>query len=117
VQRTARCGGKALAVKVDVRDEAQITRAVAQAVATFGGIDILINNASAIQLTRTTATPMNRFDLMFEVNARGAFACAQACLPHLAKARNPHILNLSPPLSMDPKWLKTTSPTRSRSTR
>jgi len=99
-------GGKALAVKVDVRDEAQITRAVAQAVATFGGIDILINNASAIQLTRTTATPMNRFDLMFDVNARGAFACAQACLPYLAKARNPHILNLSPPLSMDPKWFK-----------
>jgi len=99
-------GGQALAVKVDVRDEAQIARAVAHAVATFGGIDILVNNASAIQLTRMSATPMNRFDLMLDVNTRGAFACAQACLPHLGKARNPHILNLSPPLSMEQKWFK-----------
>jgi citronellol/citronellal dehydrogenase len=99
-------GGRGLAVKVDIRNEEQIARAVAQAVGTFGGIDILVNNASAIQLTRTTATPMNRFDLMFDVNVRGAFACSQACLPHLLKARNPHILNLSPPLSMDSKWFK-----------
>ena len=99
-------GGKALAVKVDVRDEEQIGRAVAQAVATFGGIDIVVNNASAIQLTRTIATPMNRFDLMFDVNVRGTFACTQACIPHLSKARNPHVLVLSPPLSLDPKWFK-----------
>jgi citronellol/citronellal dehydrogenase len=99
-------GGKALAIKVDIRNEEQIAGAVAQAVATFGGIDILVNNASAIQLTPTATTPMSRFDLMFDVNVRGTFACSQACVPHLAKARNPHILNLSPPLSMEAKWFK-----------
>ena len=75
-----------------------------QAVAKFGGIDILVNNASAISLTGTVATPMKRYDLMHNVNTRGTFACSQACIPHLAKAENPHILNLSPPLNMETRW-------------
>ena len=97
-------GGKALACIVDVRNEEQIQAAVAQAVARFGGIDILINNASAISLTGTLTTPMRRYDLMHQVNTRGTFACSQACLPHLLKAKNPHILNLSPPLNMEARW-------------
>jgi citronellol/citronellal dehydrogenase len=101
-----KAGGKALAVKTDIRDEQQIAAAVAQAVEQFGGIDILVNNASAINLTGTLETPMKRYDLMNQVNARGTFATSQACLPHLLKAENPHILNLSPPLSMKPKWFK-----------
>src|SRR3989442_3409603 len=84
-------GGKALACAVDIRFEDQIRQAVAKAVETFGGVDILVNNASAISLTGTLATPMSRFDLMHQVNVRGAFACSQACLPHLLKAGNPHI--------------------------
>ena len=103
-------GGKALALQLDVRDENAIAAAVAEAVRVFGGIDILVNNASAIMLTGTRATPMKRFDLMQSVNARGTFACSQACLPHLAKSgsagRNPHILTLSPPLNMKAKWFK-----------
>jgi citronellol/citronellal dehydrogenase len=99
-----RAGGKALAVRCDVRDEAQIAAAVAAAVARFGGIDALVNNASAIFLAGTADTPMKRYDLMHQVNARGTFACSQACLPWLEKAANPHILNLSPPLSMAPRW-------------
>jgi citronellol/citronellal dehydrogenase len=99
-----KAGGKALACIVDVRDEAQIADAVAKAVAKFGGIDILVNNASAISLTGTVATPMKRYDLMHQVNTRGTFACSQACIPHLAKAKNPHILNLSPPLNMETRW-------------
>ncbi|UEM03881.1 NAD(P)-dependent oxidoreductase [Skermanella rosea] len=99
-------GGKALAVQVDIRDEAQIAAGVAQAVETFGGIDILVNNASAISLTGTLETPMKRFDLMMGVNARGTFATSQACIPHLSKAANPHVLMLSPPLAMNPKWFK-----------
>ena len=103
-------GGKALALQLDVRDENAIAAAVAEAVRVFGGIDILVNNASAIMLTGTAATPMKRFDLMQGVNARGTFACSQACLPHLAKSgsagRNPHILTLSPPLNMNAKWFK-----------
>ncbi len=103
-------GGKALALQLDVRDENAIAAAVNESVRVFGGIDFLVNNASAIMLTGTAATPMRRYDLMMGVNARGTFACAQACLPHLvtsAKAgRNPHILSLSPPLSMKPKWFK-----------
>jgi citronellol/citronellal dehydrogenase len=99
-----KAGGKALACVVDVRDEGQIADAVAKAVAKFGGIDILVNNASAISLTGTTATPMKRFDLMHQINTRGTFACSQACIPHLAKAKNPHILNLSPPLNMEARW-------------
>jgi citronellol/citronellal dehydrogenase len=100
------CGGRALAVKTDVRDESQIAHAVEQTVATFGGIDILVNNASAISLTDTLETTMKRYDLMHQVNARGTFAVSQACLPHLLKRDNPHILNLSPPLSMQPRWFK-----------
>ncbi|MDB5220600.1 MAG: Oxidoreductase, short chain dehydrogenase/reductase family [Myxococcaceae bacterium] len=97
-------GGKALACIVDVRFEEQIQEAVRQAVATFGGIDILVNNASAISLSGTVDTPLKRFDLMHGINTRGTFACSQACIPHLAKAENPHILNISPPLNMEAKW-------------
>lgn len=99
-----KAGGKALPFVLDVRDEKQIAAAVAAAVEKFGGIDILVNNASAISLTGTEATPMKRYDLMHQVNIRGTFACSQACIPHLAKSPNPHILNLSPPLNMDAKW-------------
>jgi citronellol/citronellal dehydrogenase len=99
-----KAGGKALACVVDVRDEAQIAAAVAEAVKRFGGIDILVNNASAISLTGTLETPMKRYDLMHQVNTRGTFACSQACIPHLARAENPHILNLSPPLNMEARW-------------
>jgi citronellol/citronellal dehydrogenase len=98
-------GGQALAVEMDLRDEAQIENAVTQAVREFGGIDILVNNASAINLTGTAATPMKRYDLMQQVNVRGTFACSQACLPYLTKAANPHILMLSPPINLDPVWL------------
>jgi citronellol/citronellal dehydrogenase len=103
-------GGKALAVPTDIRDDEAVAAAVRAAVERFGGIDILVNNASAISLTPTAATPMKRFDLMFGVNMRGTFACTQACLQALtasAKAgRNPHVLNMSPPLSMKPHWFK-----------
>ena len=103
-------GGTALPIQCDLRDEAQIAAAVTQAAETFGGIDILINNASAINLTPTEATPAKRFDLMFDVNVRGTFLTSQAAIPHLrasAKAgRNPHILTLSPPLSMKAKWFQ-----------
>ena len=97
-------GGKALACVVDVRMEEQIRGAVDEAVRTFGGIDILVNNASAISLTGTVETPLKRFDLMHGINTRGTFACSQACIPHLAKASNPHILNISPPLNMEARW-------------
>jgi citronellol/citronellal dehydrogenase len=101
-------GGKALALACDIRDEAAVQSAVAASVERFGGIDILVNNASAISLTGTLATPMKRFDLMFGVNVRGTYLCSQACLPHLQRSasggRNPHILTLSPPLNLDPKW-------------
>jgi len=97
-------GGRALALQVDIREDEQLRAAVDQAAAHFGGIDILINNASAISLTGTLQTPMRRFDLMFGVNVRGTFSCSQACLPYLLKAQNPHILNLAPPLNLDPKW-------------
>ena len=97
-------GGKALAIQLDVRDENAIAQAVARTVETFGGIDILVNNASAISLTPTLATPAKRFDLMFGVNVRATFLCSQACIPHLGKSPNAHILTLSPPLSMQPKW-------------
>jgi len=102
-------GGQALAVQTDIRDEAAVAAAVAKALERFGGIDILVNNASAISLTPTHATPMKRFDLMMGVNARGTFACTQACLPALIASagvgRNPHVLTLSPPLSMQAHWL------------
>ena len=103
-------GGKALPIQCDIRDEAQIAAAIAQTAEAFGGIDILINNASAINLTKTEATPAKRFDLMFDVNVRGTFLTSQAAIPYLresaAAGRNPHILTLSPPLSMKPKWFK-----------
>jgi citronellol/citronellal dehydrogenase len=98
-------GGRALPCEVDVRSEEQIQAAVERAVQTFGGLDILVNNASAISLTGTLETPLKRFDLMHQVNARGTFACSQACLPHLLRAQNPHILNIAPPLNLDPRWL------------
>ena len=99
-----KAGGHALPVVVDVREEDSIKAGVAKAVETFGGIDIVINNASAINLTGTADTPMRRFDLMMQVNMRGTFAVTQACLPYLKKAANPHILTLSPPPSLNPKW-------------
>ena len=103
-------GGIALPIQCDLRDEDQITAAVNQAAQEFGGIDILINNASAINLTPTEATPAKRFDLMFDVNVRGTFLTSQAAIPHLRKSaesgRNPHILTLSPPLSMKAKWFQ-----------
>ncbi len=103
-------GGRALAVPTDIRDEAAVAAAVKAGVERFGGIDILVNNASAISLTPTPATPMKRFDLMFGVNVRGTYCCTQACLPELigsARAgRNPHVLNMSPPLSMKEHWFK-----------
>ena len=97
-------GGQALPVMCDIRYEEQVLAAVEQAVKRFGGIDVLINNASAISLTGTLETPMKRYDLMNGINARGTYLCSQACLPHLLKSSNPHILNMSPPLSMKPKW-------------
>ncbi|MCW0435730.1 MULTISPECIES: SDR family oxidoreductase [Xanthomonas] len=97
-------GGRALALKCDIREEEQVRAAVAATVEAFGGIDILVNNASAIWLRGVLDTPMKRFDLMQQVNARGSFLCAQACLPHLLRSANPHILTLAPPPSLDPKW-------------
>jgi citronellol/citronellal dehydrogenase len=103
-------GGQALPVPTDIRDEAAVLAAVQAAVARFGGIDILVNNASAISLTPTPATPMKRFDLMFGVNVRGTYLCTQACLAALIKSaqagRNPHVLNMSPPLAMKEHWFK-----------
>lgn len=98
-------GGRALPLAVDIRDEAEVERAVALAVDTFGGIDVLVNNASAIALTGTVQTPMKRFDLMHQVNTRGTFLCTQQCIPHLQRASNPHVLNISPPLNLSPRWL------------
>lgn len=97
-------GGKALPLVCDVRDEEQIQKAVDATVSEFGGIDVLVNNASALWLKGTLETPMKRFDLMQQCNARATFACSQACIPHLSKAENPHILSMSPPLNMNPKW-------------
>jgi citronellol/citronellal dehydrogenase len=103
-------GGQALPVPTDIRDESAVAAAVAAAVERFGGIDILVNNASAISLTPTPATPMKKFDLMFGVNVRGTYCCTQACLEQLIKSaqagRNPHVLNMSPPLSMKPHWFQ-----------
>jgi citronellol/citronellal dehydrogenase len=97
-------GGQALPLIVDIRDAARVQEAVGEAVAEFGGIDICVNNASAIMLTGTLNTPIKRFDLMHQVNTRGTFVTSQACLPHLLAAENPHILNLSPPLNMETRW-------------
>lgn len=103
-QEIERAGGRALALELDIRDEAQIRTAVQAALERFGGIDVLVNNASAIFLAGTTATPAKRWDLMHQVNARGAFLCSQACIPALEKAQNPHILTLSPPLDLKARW-------------
>jgi citronellol/citronellal dehydrogenase len=101
-----KAGGHALAVAMDVRDEAQVEAAIAQAADRFGGIDIVVNNASAIALTSTLETPLKRFDLMHQVNTRGTFLCTQKAIPHLRRAANPHVLNLAPPLhsTLNPRW-------------
>jgi len=98
-------GGKGLAVKCDIRDEEQILAAVQQAITIFGGIDILVNNASAISLSNTEQTETKRFDLIHDINVRGTFLVTKHCVPFLRKAENPHILTLSPPIHMDPKWI------------
>jgi len=107
-QEIEAAGGQCLPLQVDIRDEQQVVDAARATAEKFGGIDILINNASAISLTPTEATPMKRFDLMFGVNVRGTYLCTQACLPYLRtsaqRGRNPHVLTLSPPLNMEPRW-------------
>ncbi len=100
-----KAGGKALPIVMDVRDDEQVEGAVQQTVDRFGGIDILINNASAIMLTPTEMTPMKRYDLMQDVNVRGTFLTSRLCIPHLRRAENPHILVLSPPIELRPDWL------------
>jgi citronellol/citronellal dehydrogenase len=97
-------GGTALPLVVDVRDELSVTRAVRHAADRFGGIDVLVNNASAISLTDTPSTDMKRFDLMHQINVRGTYLCTRAALPYLVKSANAHVLNLAPPLDLDPKW-------------
>jgi citronellol/citronellal dehydrogenase len=104
VREIEEAGGQGLACVCDIRFEDQVRAAVEQTQARFGGIDILVNNASAIQLTPTLATDMKRFDLMHGVNARGTFLCSKACVPYLERAENPHILTLSPPLKLEPRW-------------
>jgi citronellol/citronellal dehydrogenase len=101
-----RAGGKALAIATDIRDEAQVDAAIAATVERFGGIDILVNNASAISLTGTLDTPMKRYDLMHQINVRGTYLCTQKAVPHLARSSNPHVLNISPPLhsTLSPRW-------------
>jgi len=99
-----KAGGHALAIQLDVRDDAAVVEAINRTAKQFGGLDVLVNNASAINLTPTLATPAKRFDLMFGVNVRGTFLCSQAAIPHLKKSSNAHILTLSPPLGMDAKW-------------
>jgi citronellol/citronellal dehydrogenase len=99
-------GGEALPLTVDVRDEVMVAEAIKNTIQTFGGIDILVNNASALNLSSTLDISMKRFDLIFSVNARATFLCSKLCIPYLKMASNPHILNLSPPLSMHPKWFQ-----------
>jgi citronellol/citronellal dehydrogenase len=101
-----KAGGKALPLVVDIRFEEQVQVAVDKTVREFGGIDILINNASAISLTPTLDTPLKRFDLMYQINGRGTFLCSKLCIPYLKKGSNPHILVMAPPLNLDPKWFK-----------
>jgi citronellol/citronellal dehydrogenase len=98
-------GGQALPIVGDIRDEQQVADAVAQTVARFGGIDVCVNNASAINLARTEALELKRYDLMQDINVRGTFAVSRACIPHLREAQNPHVLTLSPPIDLDPRWL------------
>lgn len=105
-QEIEAAGGKALPIQCDIRFEEQIIEAVQKTVEHFGGIDILVNNASAISLTRTGQTEAKRFDLMHGINIRGTFLVSKHCIPHLRKGNNPHILNLSPPVNLNPKWFK-----------
>jgi citronellol/citronellal dehydrogenase len=104
-EQIERAGGQALPIVGDIRDEAQVERAVAQAVERFGGIDVCVNNASAINLSGTEALEIKRYDLMQAVNTRGTFVVSRACIPHLKRSENPHILTLSPPISLEPQWL------------
>lgn len=99
-------GGQALAIQLDVRDDEQVKASVAQAAETFGGLDAIINNAGAIKLVNSESLPLKRFDLMYQINTRAVLSCAQAALPWLKKSANGHILSLSPPLNMDPKWFQ-----------
>jgi citronellol/citronellal dehydrogenase len=103
-QEIEAAGGKALPIACDIRDEEQVLTAVGKTVEAFGGIDILVNNASAISLTSTEMTEMKRYDLMHQINTRGAFLCSKLCIPHLKKAANPHVLNLAPPLNLETRW-------------
>ena len=103
-EQIEQAGGKALPLAVDIRSDEQVDHAVAECAKTFGGIDILVNNASAIQLTRADTTDLKWFDLMLQINARGTFLCSKLCLPHLIGRENPHVLTLAPPISMDPRW-------------
>jgi len=103
-EEVVQAGGQALAIQLDVRDEQAIRNAVEQVITKFGGIDVLVNNASAINMTATLETPAKRLDLMWDVNMRATFLVSQACIPHLKLADNPHILTLSPPLNLDAKW-------------
>jgi citronellol/citronellal dehydrogenase len=106
VEEIEAAGGRGLAIRLDIRDAEAVEQAVTTAAAHFGGIDILVNNASAIALQGTLDLPVKRFDLMFEVNVRGTFLVSRACIPHLLKAANPHVLNLSPPLNLNPVWFR-----------
>ncbi len=106
VEKINAAGGRGLAIQCDIRDEEQIIKAVQQTAATFGGIDILINNASAISLSRTEETETKRFDLIHSINVRGTFLVTKHCVPFLKKGGNPHILTLSPPINMDPRWIE-----------
>ncbi|HET7371247.1 MAG TPA: NAD(P)-dependent oxidoreductase [Gammaproteobacteria bacterium] len=105
-ENVEKAGGHALPLQVDIRDADAVAAAMEQAAGHFGGIDILVNNASAINLTRAPDTPVKRLDLMLDVNLRGAYICSQACLPYLKQADNPHILTLSPPINLKPKWFQ-----------
>jgi citronellol/citronellal dehydrogenase len=106
VEEVEAAGGRGLALRLDIRDEQAVEQAVEAAVQHFGGIDILVNNASAIMLKGTRELPLKRFDLMFDVNVRGTYAVSRACIPHLLRAANPHVLNLSPPLNLKPAWFR-----------
>lgn len=106
VEEIEAAGGRGLALRLDIRDDEAVDRAVAEAAQHFGGIDILVNNASAIMLKGTQELAMKRYDLMFDVNVRGTYTVTRACIPHLLKGSNPHVLNLSPPLNMNPAWFR-----------
>jgi len=106
VEEIEAAGGQGLPIRVDIRDEAAVAEAVDTAVRHFGGIDVLVNNASAITLKNTRDLPLKRFDLMFDVNVRGTYVVSRACIPHLQRSANPHVLNLSPPLNLKPSWFR-----------